>query len=206
MGVEYDYHSVMHYSPYEFAVDSNKPTLVPLQAGVKIGNKDGFSEKDILKINKLYDCPMKRALSSPARTAGRTPKAFALQGDPSRSRRSSDLGVVLKYSLRQAVTSHGVFSCIPFPSRNIEKRIALSGIIYLSPNRQNGRQVCRQVGSDEGKGKTAGAEDATASAQALLQKLLKYFEMNFQRLFRSILRTIQKYRPIILNTKSSEYS
>ncbi|GBL75315.1 hypothetical protein AVEN_194531-1 [Araneus ventricosus] len=86
-------------------------------------------------------------LSSPARTAGRTPKAFALQGNPSRSRRSSDLGAVLKYSLRQAVTSHDVFSCIPFPSRNIEKRVAFSGIIYLSPrspNRQNGRQVCRQ--------------------------------------------------------------
>ncbi|GBM32496.1 hypothetical protein AVEN_273277-1 [Araneus ventricosus] len=80
-----------------------------------------------------YDFNVDCALSSPARTAGRTPKAFALQGDPSRSRRSSDLGAVLKYSLRQAVTSHGVFSCIPFPSRNIEKRVAFSGIIYLSP-------------------------------------------------------------------------
>ncbi|GBN36008.1 hypothetical protein AVEN_158732-1 [Araneus ventricosus] len=66
----------------------------------------------------------------------------------SRPRRSSELGAVLKYSLRRAVTSHGVFSCIPFPRRNIEKRIAFSGIIYLSPNlspnRQNSRQVCRE--------------------------------------------------------------
>ncbi|GBM39416.1 hypothetical protein AVEN_97030-1 [Araneus ventricosus] len=88
------------------------------------------------------------ALSSPARTEGRTPKAFALQGDPvdqdPDEQHTSDLVAVLKYSLRQAVTSHGVFSCIPFPSRNIEKRVAFSGIIYLSPNRQNGRQVCHQ--------------------------------------------------------------
>ncbi|GBO12838.1 hypothetical protein AVEN_82548-1 [Araneus ventricosus] len=78
------------------------------------------------------------------RTADRTPKTFALQGDPSRTTHSFDLVAVLKYSLRQAVTSHGVFLCIPFPSRNIEKRVAFSGIIYLSPNfspnRQNGRQ------------------------------------------------------------------
>ncbi|GBL88697.1 hypothetical protein AVEN_195676-1 [Araneus ventricosus] len=70
---------------------------------------------------------------------------------PVDQRRSSDLSAVLKYSLRQAVTPHGVFSSIPFPSRNIEKRVAFSGIIYLSPrspnlspNRQNGRHVCRQ--------------------------------------------------------------
>ncbi|GBL93469.1 hypothetical protein AVEN_59671-1 [Araneus ventricosus] len=71
-----------------------------------------------------------------AHTADRTPKTFALQGDPSRTTHSSDLGAVLKYSLRQAVTSHGVFSCIPFPSRNIEKRVAFSGI-YLSPRSPN---------------------------------------------------------------------
>ncbi|GBL85754.1 hypothetical protein AVEN_193198-1 [Araneus ventricosus] len=82
-----------------------------------------------------------------ARTADRTPETFAFQGDPSRTTTPSDLGAVLKYSLRQAVTSHGVFSCIPFPSGHIEKRVAFSGIIYLSrrspnlsPNRQNGRQ------------------------------------------------------------------
>ncbi|GBM20195.1 hypothetical protein AVEN_216624-1 [Araneus ventricosus] len=46
---------------------------------------------------------------------------------------SSDPGAVLKYALRQAVTSHGVFSCIPFPNRNIEKWVVFSGIIYLSP-------------------------------------------------------------------------
>ncbi|GBM68976.1 hypothetical protein AVEN_24375-1 [Araneus ventricosus] len=81
---------------------------------------------------------LNQALSSPA--AGRTPKTFALQDDPSRSRHTSDPGAVLKYSLRQAVSSLGVFSRIPFPSRNIQKRVSFSGIIYLSPNRQNGRQ------------------------------------------------------------------
>ncbi|GBN39404.1 hypothetical protein AVEN_261449-1 [Araneus ventricosus] len=60
----------------------------------------------------------------------------------------SDPGAVLIYSLQQAVTSHGVFSCISFPNRNIEKKVAFSGVIYLSPrspnfspSRQNGRQV-----------------------------------------------------------------
>ncbi|XP_055948180.1 uncharacterized protein LOC129981378 [Argiope bruennichi] len=56
LSVGYDYDSVMHYSAYEFARDPDKPTLVPLKPGVKIGEKDGFSKLDILKINKLYNC------------------------------------------------------------------------------------------------------------------------------------------------------
>ncbi|GBN55048.1 hypothetical protein AVEN_161786-1 [Araneus ventricosus] len=50
---------------------------------------------------------------------------------------------VLIYSLRQAVTSHGVFSYIqaflrkPFPNKDIEKRVAFSGIIDLSPRSPN---------------------------------------------------------------------
>ncbi|GBM66502.1 hypothetical protein AVEN_23768-1 [Araneus ventricosus] len=72
-----------------------------------------------------------------ARTADGTQETFALQGDPSRTTHTSDPVAVLKYSLRQAVMSHGVFSCIPFPSRNIEKRVAFSGIIYLSPRSPN---------------------------------------------------------------------
>ncbi|GBN18078.1 hypothetical protein AVEN_217813-1 [Araneus ventricosus] len=82
-----------------------------------------------------------------ARTADRTPQTFALQGDSSRTTTPSDLSAVLKYSLRQAVTLQVVSSCIPFPSGNIQKRVAFSGIIYsaprspnLSPNLQNGRQ------------------------------------------------------------------
>ncbi|GBM99743.1 hypothetical protein AVEN_102668-1, partial [Araneus ventricosus] len=46
--------------------------------------------------------------SLPARTADRTPKTFALQGDPSRSTPSVNQALSL-YSLpRQAVTSHGI--------------------------------------------------------------------------------------------------
>ncbi|GBN17953.1 hypothetical protein AVEN_200465-1 [Araneus ventricosus] len=49
----------------------------------------------------------------------------------------SDPNTVLIYSLRQAVTSHGVFSIfkrIPFRNRDIEKRVAFSGL-----------SICRQV-------------------------------------------------------------
>ncbi|GBN18038.1 hypothetical protein AVEN_163677-1 [Araneus ventricosus] len=33
-----------------------------------------------------------------------------------------------------------IFKSIPFPNTDIEKRVAFSGIIYLSPSRQSGRQ------------------------------------------------------------------
>lgn len=52
----YDYESVMHYGPHDFAENKSKPTIVPIKKGVKIGQRKGFSEKDLIKINLLYNC------------------------------------------------------------------------------------------------------------------------------------------------------
>ncbi|GBM26714.1 hypothetical protein AVEN_125001-1 [Araneus ventricosus] len=84
--------------------------------------------------------------SFPARTADEALKSY-----PMDQQHSSVPCAVLIYSLRQAVTPHGVFLCIPFP---IEKRVVFSGIIYLSrmsPNFFPSRQVHRQV-SNPGTG------------------------------------------------------
>lgn len=54
-GVPYDYHSLMHYNAYAFAIDPNKPTIVP-KIDVQIGQNQGLSSGDAKKINILYDC------------------------------------------------------------------------------------------------------------------------------------------------------
>ncbi|KAE9556216.1 hypothetical protein FO519_000555 [Halicephalobus sp. NKZ332] len=51
----YDYGSVMHYASTAFS-KNGKPTIEPKKKGVEIGQRTGFSETDIYKINKLYKC------------------------------------------------------------------------------------------------------------------------------------------------------
>ncbi|XP_068449893.1 zinc metalloproteinase nas-8-like [Clinocottus analis] len=55
LNVPYDYGSVMHYAPTDFSKNSGH-TIVPLDSSAQIGQRDGMSENDILKINKLYVC------------------------------------------------------------------------------------------------------------------------------------------------------
>ncbi|XP_045760986.1 zinc metalloproteinase nas-4-like isoform X1 [Maniola jurtina] len=52
-GIPYDYGSVMHYSSVAFTKNGNK-TIIPLQENVEVGQRKGLSEKDILKLNKMY--------------------------------------------------------------------------------------------------------------------------------------------------------
>lgn len=58
---EYDYGSIMHYASSSFAIDDNKPNLVPIDASgrertdVLIGQRNGLSGGDITTIAKLYD-------------------------------------------------------------------------------------------------------------------------------------------------------
>ncbi|PSN37554.1 Zinc metalloproteinase nas-13 [Blattella germanica] len=54
-GVKYDYGSIMHYSAYAFS-KNGKPTIKPLESGAEIGQREGLSEKDILKLSKMYGC------------------------------------------------------------------------------------------------------------------------------------------------------
>ncbi|XP_043921781.1 meprin A subunit beta-like [Protopterus annectens] len=58
LNVPYDYTSVMHYSKTSFSVGSSKPTIVtniPAFNNV-IGQRMDFSDYDLLKLNRLYNC------------------------------------------------------------------------------------------------------------------------------------------------------
>ncbi|XP_063974919.1 hatching enzyme 1.2-like [Diachasmimorpha longicaudata] len=52
-GVGYDYGSVMHYSGKAFT-SNGKATIVPLKEGATIGQRNGFSKKDITKLQAMY--------------------------------------------------------------------------------------------------------------------------------------------------------
>lgn len=51
---DYDYDSIMHYGPKNFARDRSKPTIVPLKSGVTIGQREGLSYGDRLALAKMY--------------------------------------------------------------------------------------------------------------------------------------------------------
>lgn len=55
-GVGYDYGSVMHYSSVAFSING-KPTIdAKMKTNEVMGQRNGFSRKDIEKINKMYKC------------------------------------------------------------------------------------------------------------------------------------------------------
>ncbi|XP_035204705.1 zinc metalloproteinase nas-13-like [Stegodyphus dumicola] len=56
LGERYDYDSIMHYGAYDFTRFHNRPTILPKQRNVFIGQRLGFSRTDVRKINKLYQC------------------------------------------------------------------------------------------------------------------------------------------------------
>ncbi|KRY47046.1 Zinc metalloproteinase nas-4 [Trichinella britovi] len=58
LGFEYDYESIMHYEKEAFS-RNGRATLLPLKSGSELmGQRNGLSAKDILKINKLYACDL----------------------------------------------------------------------------------------------------------------------------------------------------
>uniref|UniRef100_A0A8C3RQM5 Metalloendopeptidase n=1 Tax=Chelydra serpentina TaxID=8475 RepID=A0A8C3RQM5_CHESE len=57
LGLPYDYSSVMHYGANDFSNTSGKATIVPIpDPSVPIGQREGLSNLDVAKINKLYNC------------------------------------------------------------------------------------------------------------------------------------------------------
>uniref|UniRef100_A0A1I8Q5F0 Metalloendopeptidase n=1 Tax=Stomoxys calcitrans TaxID=35570 RepID=A0A1I8Q5F0_STOCA len=56
-GVPYDYGSVMHYSANAFSTNG-QPTIVAVRSmgSSRMGQRDGFSDMDVEKLNQMYDC------------------------------------------------------------------------------------------------------------------------------------------------------
>lgn len=52
---QYDYGSIMHYGRKAFS-RNYQDTIVPKQSGVSIGQRRGFSDTDITKVKRLYQC------------------------------------------------------------------------------------------------------------------------------------------------------
>ncbi|CAG7700787.1 unnamed protein product [Allacma fusca] len=64
LGISYDTASIMHYGAYAFSRDRRYPTIVPKTPNRYMGQRDGFSAKDIIKINRLYQCNTPEATTS----------------------------------------------------------------------------------------------------------------------------------------------
>ncbi|CAB4008806.1 zinc metallo ase nas-15-like [Paramuricea clavata] len=56
LGKKYDYASVMHYGPYDFAKRDGLKTISSLQKGKKFGNKPKLSKLDREQARLLYKC------------------------------------------------------------------------------------------------------------------------------------------------------
>ncbi|GMT32355.1 hypothetical protein PFISCL1PPCAC_23652 [Pristionchus fissidentatus] len=60
-GIKYSYDSIMHYNAYTNAVDTRKPTMIPLVNSASnlalLGQRDRMSPTDINLINKMYCKP-----------------------------------------------------------------------------------------------------------------------------------------------------
>jgi hypothetical protein len=65
-GVGYDFGSVMHYSEKAFS-KNGQPTIQPKsKTNEQIGQREGFSKKDIEKVNKMYKCQRTTAEEDPS--------------------------------------------------------------------------------------------------------------------------------------------
>ena len=56
MNEPYDYSSIMHYGPYAFSSNGKRTILARKPGAGKMGQRVQFSEIDLRKINKLYNC------------------------------------------------------------------------------------------------------------------------------------------------------
>jgi hypothetical protein len=56
-GTSYDYNSIMHYDRYSFSANG-KITIQPKDSSYLyvIGQRDGLSPNDILRIKRMYNC------------------------------------------------------------------------------------------------------------------------------------------------------
>ncbi|XP_066601246.1 seminal metalloprotease 1 [Prorops nasuta] len=79
-GVGYDYKSVMHYSSHAFS-KNGEPTITPKKEKVKLGQREGLSEKDVMKVQGMYkdECQMKEPTESSSSSENITLEWFFLR-------------------------------------------------------------------------------------------------------------------------------
>lgn len=53
-GTSYDYNSIMHYSGKAFSKNGNE-TIVSLKNVTQLGQREGFTDDDVLKLNRMYE-------------------------------------------------------------------------------------------------------------------------------------------------------
>lgn len=56
LNLAYDFNSITHFGPYDFAVDPSKPTISSKVKSVDFGHKAVLSIKDVMKIQYLHNC------------------------------------------------------------------------------------------------------------------------------------------------------
>ncbi|GMR42796.1 hypothetical protein PMAYCL1PPCAC_12991 [Pristionchus mayeri] len=63
-GQSYDYKSILHYDSLAFS-KNGFPTMLPKARAATIGNAKDFSDVDLAKINRMYNCPAPKSLTAP---------------------------------------------------------------------------------------------------------------------------------------------
>ncbi len=120
LGTSYDYGSVMHYGTHYFS-RNGRATIVPKRSGVDIGQRQGFSNVDVQRINKLYKCsrgtttkPRRRPKSRP--TSAPRPKARTTPAPRPRPRPTA--------APRPAKASSGAcYQTVPMTGRTVRTRL-----------------------------------------------------------------------------------
>ncbi|CAJ0580994.1 unnamed protein product, partial [Mesorhabditis spiculigera] len=71
-GQSYDYKSILHYDSLAFS-KNGFPTMLPKHKAATIGNAKDFSEVDLAKINRMYNCAPKKEMFAPFASARSSP-------------------------------------------------------------------------------------------------------------------------------------
>ena len=57
MQIGYDYSSILHYGAFAYSRNGMKTIVGKKSGSGKMGQRDSLSDKDVLKLKKLYNCP-----------------------------------------------------------------------------------------------------------------------------------------------------
>lgn len=69
-GVPYDYGSVMHYSASAFSKNNMATIEAKMKNNDKMGQREGFSIKDVEKVNRMYNCKSVTGANPSSRPSG----------------------------------------------------------------------------------------------------------------------------------------